>query len=656
MGIEKMSLLSVEGSAENLDRALMVCCESHSFQIADVLERSEFVVRGGMDEVNPYLAVYSKIYDLAVSLKITPGIHNWDDVQLESAEDFEKWYDDIGGEYTQVKEEYDKILSEVRELNQTDSYVKHLLGMNVSFEDLFAMKYIKLRIGRLPAENLEKLEYYADRSICFIPFEQTPEYVWGIYLAPCDRAEFADMIMSSLYFERTRLPKYLGGNPEEADKKLQQEISEKNALIEKLEREQAYFIKEKADELLAVMSKLKYKCDCFDLRKKALVSGGRFSFSGYCPTDNVAELSHKLQNNADSGIVEIPIEESSSFGEVPTKLKNNAFFRPFEMFVKMYGLPKYGGFDPTPYVAVTYMLLFGIMFGDVGQGLLISLLGLVLTKFTKNGLAPIMTRIGLCSAAFGVLYGSVFGIETIIPPFFHREVIWRALGYSERPENIFQAATTLLIAALGIGIVLLMISMIFNTVLNFKKKNIGEAVFGVNGISGLVFYLSTVAGLVTQFMFNISLFSFPYVFFLIVVPLLLIFFKKPLSNRIAGIKNTEKVSVGNFIIENFIELFETALSFLSNTMSFLRVGGFVLSHAGMMLVVGQLSGANAEGAAVTVSMVIIYIIGNLIVMAVEGLLVGIQVLRLEFYEIFNRFYDGSGHSFSPIEIQFETEN
>ncbi len=651
-----MSLLSVEGDAENLDKALMVCCESRSFQINDVMERSEHKVRGGMDETNPYLPVYSKIYDLAVSLKITPGIHNWDDVQLESAEDFEEWYGNTGGEYTKLKEEYDRILSEVRELNETDSYVKHLLGMNVSFEDLFAMKYITLRIGRLPADNLAKLEYYADRSLCFIPFEQTPEYVWGIYLAPRDRAEFADMIMSSLYFERTRLPEYLDGSPEEADKELQQEISEKNAMIEKLEREQAYFIKERTDELLAVMSKLKYKCDCFDLRKKALVSGGRFSFSGYCPTDSVAELSHKLENAASSGTVEIPIEEGSSFGEVPTKLKNNVFFRPFEMFVKMYGLPKYGGFDPTPYVAVTYMLLFGIMFGDVGQGLVVSVLGLVLTKFTKNGLAPIMTRIGLCSAAFGVLYGSVFGIETIIPPFFHREVIWRALGYAEQPENIFQAATTLLIAALGIGIVLLLISMIFNTVLSFKNKNTGEALFGVNGLSGIVFYVSTVAALAAQFMFGFNLFSVPYVLLLIVTPLILIFFKKPLSNRIAGIKNAEKVSAGNFIIENFIELFETALSFLSNTMSFLRVGGFILSHAGMMLVVGQLSGANVEGAAITVPMVIIYVVGNLIVMAVEGLLVGIQVLRLEFYEIFNRFYDGSGYGFSPIEIQFETEN
>ena len=159
-----------------------------------------------------------------------------------------------------------------------------------------------------------------------------------------------------------------------------------------------------------------------------------------------------------------------------------------------------------------------------------------------------------------------------------------------------------------------------------------------------------------MFMLDINLFSPVYIICLIVLPLVLIFFKHPLSDLISGTKHEEKMSVGNFIIENFIDLFEAALSFLSNTMSFLRIGGFILSHAGMMLVVAQLAGTNVPDAEITVGTVITYIIGNLIVMGVEGLLVGIQILRLEFYEIFNRFYSGNGQSFRPVQITFETEN
>ena len=93
------------------------------------------------------------------------------------------------------------------------------------------------------------------------------------------------------------------------------------------------------------------------------------------------------------------------------------------------------------------------------------------------------------------------------------------------------------------------------------------------------------------------------------------------------------------------------MSFLSNTMSFLRIGGFVLSHAGFMLVVSQLAGASQPNAPVTVGMVITYIIGNILVMGIEGLLSGIQVLRLEFYEVFSRFYDGGGSEFTPLKIK-----
>ena len=108
-------------------------------------------------------------------------------------------------------------------------------------------------------------------------------------------------------------------------------------------------------------------------------------------------------------------------------------------------------------------------------------------------------------------------------------------------------------------------------------------------------------------------------------------------------KPKEKKSVGNFIIEGIIELFETCLSYLTNTMSFLRVGGFILSHAGMMLVVGVLAGDGGVGT------VIVQILGNAFVIGMEGFLVGIQVLRLEFYEIFGRFYVSDGKSFEPLK-------
>ena len=652
MAIEKMSMLTIEGDAGLLDAALMQCCESHAFQINDVSSAAKAALR--VSEQNPYAAALAGISDIAAAMKINPEFRDFSDVALDTAEDFEAYCSEKGEKFTKIKKEYDGISSSLEEHLQTDAYVKHMLGMNVKFADLFSMNYVEVRIGRLPAENLRKLDYYENRCMCFVPFETNADHIWGLYLAPKDQIDFADMVMDSLYFERTRLPDYLVQDASTTDKLLENIIHDEKELCAELEKELAFFTEENKEQLLAVMSKLKYKYDCFELRKKTLISAGHFSFTGYCPTRQSKALVKSLEGLGVQ-VLDIPITAKDATPEVPIKLKNNVIFRPFEMFVKMYGLPAYGDFDPTPYVAVTYMLMFGIMFGDVGQGLVVSLLGLILSKLTKNGLAPIMTRIGLFSAAFGVVYGSVFGIETIIPPFFHRENIWKLLGYTEQPENIFQVATVLLIAALGIGIVLILISMIFNTVLNFRRRNLGEALFSVNGVAGIVFYGSLVAAVACMFMLGIDLFNPVYIICLIVLPLVLIFFKHPLTDLISGKKHGEKLSVGNFIIENFIELFEAALSYLSNTMSFLRIGGFIMSHAGMMLVVAQLAGTHEAGAEITATTVIVYIIGNIIVTAMEGLLVGIQVLRLEFYEIFNRFYSGSGQDFRPIKIAFETE-
>ena len=659
MGIEKMSLLSVDGPLEDLEKVLMACCDSHQFQI-----RTSGAVLRNLNEQNPYLGIYAKIHDMAVNLNIDAEYCDFRSLPYDTPEEFDSIFEGISQNYEELNGrlmEVDRVLEEHKE---TDAYLRHLVGLNVSFRDLFELKYVKIRIGRLPAENEPKLRYYDSKCFVFMPFERSTDYTYGIYLAPKNITEFADNVMNSLGFERTRLPDYLEENAEIAYKKLDEEIAEKTKEKEELEKELAVFTEQLKSDYVEVMCKLKYKADCFELRKKAVIGDETFSFSGYCPTSECKKLREALmQISPDIQCLEIPIEKKDvAAAETPVRLKNNRFIRPFEMFVKMYGLPSYSTFDPTPYVAVTYMILFGLMFGDVGQGLVVTLLGLLLTKLTKNGLAPIMTRLGVFSMAGGCIYGSVFGIETIIPPIYHRADIWKNvcklfgnLGIPEHPESIFQAAMVVLLFALVIGIILILISMIFNMALNFKAGHKGEAIFSVNGLCGIVLYASLVVGLICSLLYGIQLMTPVYVIGLIAVPALLIFFREPIIDAMAHKKSEEPFKVGNFIISNFIELFEAAISFLSNTMSYLRVGGFVLSHAGFMLVVSQLAGTANGDVQVTAKTVIVYIVGNIVVRGIEGLLVGIQVLRLEFYEIFSRFYDGGGTGFDPVEIKLDAE-
>ena len=129
-----------------------------------------------------------------------------------------------------------------------------------------------------------------------------------------------------------------------------------------------------------------------------------------------------------------------------------------------------------------------------------------------------------------------------------------------------------------------------------------------------------------------------------VIPLLLMFFKEPLAHIIEKKPDILPDSKVMFFVESFFELFEVLLSYLTNTISFLRVGAFALSHVAMMGVVMLLGKAESAD-----PNILIIVLGNVFVAGMEGLIVGIQVLRLEYYEMFSRFYKGTGKEFKPFK-------
>ena len=254
------------------------------------------------------------------------------------------------------------------------------------------------------------------------------------------------------------------------------------------------------------------------------------------------------------------------------------------------------------------------------------------------GLGKILVPCGISGMFFGTVFGSVFGNEELLNPMFH------ALGFEEKPIEIMSSALMFIIASIVIGVLVIIVSMLFNVFSSFKKRDFGSAIFGHNGICGIVLYSSLILLLINMFA-SLGINTKTLAIGGILVPIILIFLKTPLGELVSG-RKPKIGSISDFIIENFFELFEVILSYMSNTLSFLRVGAFVLIHACMMSTFSALAGITGGG----VAAVIIMIFGNIFVIALEGLLVGIQVLRLNFYEIFSRFYDGDGKPFTPLTI------
>ena len=163
-----------------------------------------------------------------------------------------------------------------------------------------------------------------------------------------------------------------------------------------------------------------------------------------------------------------------------------------------------------------------------------------------------------------------------------------------------------------------------------------------------MFFSAIMYAAVSMLIFEKNVFTPIFAIFLIVLPLVIMLFREPLGCLMSG-KKFKSEGIGDFIASNFFEVFEFVLGYVTNTLSFVRIGGFVLSHAAMMSVVMLLS-EMYEGASP-----VIVILGNIFVIGMEGMLSGIQVLRLEFYEIFSRCYDGDGIAFEPVSVSYSPE-
>lgn len=641
--IEKMMYVDIAGVDSELDAVLEIISSCGCFHMENAAAVHTSAKTAPKRE-NPYTAVVKMISEISVLTGIVPERTDCSDIHDS---DTDKIAEEIRTMRNKVKKYSSNIKKAEEELNAHKhalEQVLHLSGgdagkMNTDFEQIFACKHIKVRYGRLPVDSYEKLPYYEDKNFYFPVYGRDKDYCYGFCFAPVADIEEVDQILESLYFERIRMPDFVHGNAEDAVESLKRSIEKDMKILESRKKEQAEYLEKIREKLGKYFTKFKAMHDTFDLRENVMLIRDKFYIVGFVPQKDEERFRKYFEGLKTVSVVMKPCSESGEL-EAPVKLKNNRFSEPFSMFVDLYGLPSYSDINPTNFVAVSYTLLFGIMFGDLGQGFLLILLGIVLWKWKKMTLGRIMKRLGASSMVFGTLYGSVFGYEELLDP------MYEAMGISFLPFHAIHNINTVLYAAIGIGIVIIMISVIVNIIMGFKEKNYARAVFSNNGIAGLVFY-GALLMLLLGGMLGIKVGGPVYVICLIVLPLLLMFFKDPLGELCRGKGFRIHESFGDFAAASFFECFEYLLGYATNTLSFVRVGGFVLSHAGMMSVV--LSLADMAGNMSPVVMVI----GNLFVMCLEGLLVGIQVLRLEFYEMFSRYYTGGGKAFKPVTVNYD---
>ena len=409
-------------------------------------------------------------------------------------------------------------------------------------------------------------------------------------------------------------------NLETIDRKLEETNEEIKELEEKIEA-----IKNENEKVIEdIPYSIEYYEKSGEIKDKMAKGDKYFYLSGWVPESKVDDFK-ELEEKYDK--TKVNINNRSCSSKTPTKLKNNILVRPFEFLVNMYGAPNYNEIDPTPFFAITYLLLYGMMFGDLGQGLVFVLLSFYVDKINKT-FGGLVRRIGISSSIFGLMYGSFFGIETLIPTLLIKPF-----------DNIM----TVLIASVAFGVLLMVISYIIGIFNKVKKQNnIEEGIFGKEGLAGLMMMISFI--LIILNIVGKSPLPMPIAIVMLVLSIVMIIFKQPLARKIEGEYPLYDSSKGDYYVESSFSIVEALLSVFSNLVSFTRVGAFAINHVGLYMafeVMAKLAGGGIIG-------IIILILGNILIIGLEGMIAFIQGLRLEFYEMFSKYYEGNGRKFRPI--------
>jgi V/A-type H+-transporting ATPase subunit I len=541
---------------------------------------------------------------------------------------------------------------QLREIEKQRTEKMHQVGMLRSISaagtDLKVaqqISYFYKTVGFIATKDIHRLEASL-ASIRYVLVPLTTIEHRSLIVALCSQKdqETLNRALTSAYFERIELPDFSQGNLEEIIIQLEAEITQ-------LAKKKAQLSEELHDTQTQVLEELrvlreKVSLALLILKAELFYGKGERSYIiiGWVPKNQIQKLQEEVlkvtEGRARFDISEPELVEEVRQGiiNIPILFNNPYLIRPFEALVFNYGIQGYKEIDPTPLVAISFLLMFGMMFGDIGHGIVLFGIGYWIFKkfyqFMDYGI--IAMECGVSSALFGLLYGSFFGVEDL--PGVHPN------------QNIDQ----FMHFAIGLGVFMISAGVILNIINAFRRKDYEAGILGHYGIAGGLFYWICVGlGLKYAIYGHLGVRT-DVLILLLAVPLGVIFFKDPLGHVLFKHDREERIfpsGVGLFIMEAIIDVMDVVIRYLGNTVSFIRTAAFALAHGGLLLAVFSLAEILGQLKGGGLWYWIVIVVGNVIIIALEGLVVSIQTIRLEYYEFFSKFFKGGGERFKPLKIE-----
>lgn len=614
--LKPFTIISNKYELEDLSKKIL---DSQSIDIMpiDKVIDSETLKKLTDEKENAYRGIYENFINIFnyADRKPEPKTQKIKFPHVIDKEEMMDFSDKLNNEMTKISERMEELKDQRKELESQIELFEKLKPLDFDIEEFHKIKTFKYKIGKISTLYYERLvESINNRLVLPVILDQNEDFIWAVIIY--EKNIDIEKTLSIANFYEHKIPEKYSGTPEEILWKLydeynslKYEIEILNTSLKKIFFENRRFIYKYFDYVFVLNN-------IYELTHNIKFSENFFIISGWTTENTFSELLSYSNSNDYILFLEYLFDERA-----PTLLKNNGFFKHFEFVVKMFGVPSSTEIDPTPFISIMFLAFYGMMFGDVGHGLILTLFGFFVYKKKKSDLFYIIGASGISSMIFGVLYGSFFGFETVIKP------LWR------RPmDNI----NFFLLTSIYFGIAIITLAMILNIINKLKNNQKLQLLFDENGFPGISLYWI----LLGSVFYMIRNGSFPKISYFFIIGLAVVIYLKGFI--------FEKGSIGERLVQSFFELFEVLLGYLSNTLSFIRLGAFALNHAGLFLAFYMMSQMVQN----SVVSLIILLFGNILIVTLEALVVFIQTLRLEYYEFFMRFFKGDGKEFDPVNYKF----
>jgi V/A-type H+-transporting ATPase subunit I len=465
-------------------------------------------------------------------------------------------------------------------------------------------------------------------------------------------------ILDKFGWTDVHLPRELVGKKDQVQKNLREKLELLKDEQEELKSKVESLIREKRPALEQMWTNLRLNELYARVQSFFSKTSRTVIFSGWLPSSKRPVLAEAIRRVTDGRcyLEWHQPREAEQPASVPVQMRNPKFLSPFQMLVTNYSIPEYGTIDPTPLVAVTFLIMFGLMFGDAGHGavlLVLGLLGSILYKGARSAVRNLLHLIAYCGAAAvvaGILFGSYFGMKWFAPLWFDYHGVVAGHGGGGLVTDIYGV----LAITVYFGIAVIALGLVLNWINCVAKSRWFRLFFDKGGLIGGWIYGAGVYA-AAYFVRNDyrQLPDSNLLFLLIGIPVLLLTLKPVLEYSFhKPRKPFTFFTPVDFFMEWIVEILEIFSGYLANTLSFMRVAGLGIAHVSLVIaffsIADMLSGPSGS---YTIGSYLVLVAGNVLIILLEGLSAGIQSLRLNYYEFFSKYFSGSGRAYAPVSLR-----